>query len=100
MLTPWLSNAWAVVVLFLVPWGGGIPAGVLLAKSHGFTWPAVTFLYFISDVILAFIFEPIMWLVVAGAKRSAMMARVKLAFKMALERMTARHGTGLGPLAL
>src|SRR5690242_17030101 len=76
-ISTWLSHAWAVLALFLIPIGGGIPAGVLLAKSHGLAWPITTILYFISDVILAFIFEPLMWLFVAGAKRSPFFARIK-----------------------
>jgi uncharacterized membrane protein len=56
----WFAKAWEVLALFLIPIGGGIPAGVILARNHGFAWPMTTFLYFISDIILAFIFEPIL----------------------------------------
>ena len=28
-----------VLMLFLIPIGGGIPAGVLLARDHGLAWP-------------------------------------------------------------
>jgi hypothetical protein len=28
-----------VLMLFLLPVGGGIPAGVLLARAKGFAWP-------------------------------------------------------------
>ena len=39
MTAPW----WPVLTLFLVPAGGGIPPGVLLAKSRGIPWPETAF---------------------------------------------------------
>jgi ABC-type bacteriocin/lantibiotic exporter with double-glycine peptidase domain len=56
----YLKKSWDVLALFLIPVGGGIPAGVILARDLGFGWPSMTLLYFISDVILAFLFEPIL----------------------------------------
>lgn len=32
------SHFWKVLILFLVPIGGGIPAGVLLGRSYGMAW--------------------------------------------------------------
>jgi hypothetical protein len=95
-----LKNAWEVLVLFLIPVGGGIPAGVLLAKTRGLNWAIMIILYFISDVILACIFEPLMLLFIKGTRHSPFMARLKEAFKKTNEKMTAHYGTNLGPLAL
>lgn len=87
-------------MLFLIPIGGGIPAGVLLAKSRGIHWPLMVALYFISDVVLACVFEPLMLLFIRAAKNSRKVARFRDAFREAMRRTLARHGTGLGPLAL
>lgn len=54
------SDAWQVLLLFVIPIGGGIPAGVVLANSKGFGWPLMMFIYIISDLILAVVFEPLM----------------------------------------
>jgi len=37
-----------VLMLFLIPVGGGIPARVLLAERTGLAWPVTAVLYFIS----------------------------------------------------
>jgi hypothetical protein len=43
----------SVLLLFLLPVGGGIPAGVLMARSQGLAWPVTAGLYLVSDVLLA-----------------------------------------------
>ena len=58
--TDFFAHAWEVLVLFLFPFGGGIPVGVVVAKKYAITWPVTSFLYFISDVLLACAFEPLM----------------------------------------
>jgi len=50
----------SVLKLFIIPVGGGIPAGVLLAHAKGLTWPITTGLYLVSDLVLAIAFEPIL----------------------------------------
>jgi uncharacterized membrane protein len=87
-----LSNAWGVLTLFLIPIGGGIPAGVLLARSRNLQWPAMIILYFISDVILAFLFEPLMLLIIAAGKRSSFFARLTEAFKKSMKKTTSLYG--------
>ncbi|MFM8313304.1 MAG: hypothetical protein ACKOA8_03380 [Deltaproteobacteria bacterium] len=93
-------NAREVLALYLIPIGGGIPAGVLLAKSRGLHWTISAILYFISDVILAFIFEPLMLFVMRLGKNSEKMARVREAFRQSLKRTTAPYGHILSPLSL
>lgn len=95
-----ISSAWDVVLLFLIPIGGGIPAGVLLARNRSMDWPAMVVLYFISDVILACLFEPILLLMIAAGKRSPAVAKVRDALKKSMEKTTARFGSRLGPLSL
>lgn len=95
-----LSSAWDVLVLFLIPVGGGIPAGVLLARDRGLAWPIMAILYFISDIILACVFEPLMLLVIAAGKRFTFFARLREAFRKMRSKSTAQYGTRMGPLAL
>lgn len=95
-----LSSAWEVFGLFMIPVGGGIPAGVVLAKKRGLSWIIMTILYFISDICLAFLFEPITMLFVAAGKRSPLLARVKEAMKKSVKKQSANYGVNLGPLSL
>ena len=53
-------GALGAFLLFCVPIGGGIPAGVLMARNAGVSPPAMAVLYFLSDIVLAFTFEPIL----------------------------------------
>ena len=94
------SQYWKVLVLFIIPIGGGIPAGVLLAKNQGITWQITTILYFISDLILACAFEPLLLLFIATAKRVQFLDRLGIAMKERMKKITAHYGTGLGPFAL
>lgn len=95
-----LSKSWEVLLLFLIPIGGGIPAGVLLARNSGLSWVIMMILYFISDVILAFLFEPLMMLTIALGKRFSSISWVATLLKKSTERTTSRYGTSLGPLSL
>ena len=91
----------AVLWLFLIPVGGGIPAGVLLAKARGLSWPLTAALYLLSDLILALAFEPVLRLLVAGGRRVAFLARFAQAMKAATARSVAQWGSaGAGHFAL
>jgi len=81
-----------VLMLFLLPVGGGIPAGVLLASSNGLAWPITASLYLISDVILALAFEPVLRLFMALGKRNSRLARFGTAIKKAMARNAAHFG--------
>ncbi len=90
-----------VLLLFLLPIGGGIPAGVLLAQAKGFAWPLTAGLYLASDVLLALAFEPILRLLVWVAGRVPALARFRAAMKVAMARTVAHFGgTGAGPVML
>ncbi len=96
----WISSAWDVLALFLIPIGGGIPAGVILAKHHGFHWPATVVLYLISDVALALVFEPVVVLVKKLALRHAKLALAIRAIKAATEKIISKYGVNPNPLTL
>lgn len=89
----------SVLLLFLIPVGGGIPAGVLLAQSKGIAWPVTAGLYFVSDVILALAMEPVLRLFVVLGRRIGRVERFCAAFRQALLRSVPKvHGAG--PFAL
>ena len=94
------SSAWSVFLLFLIPVGGGIPAGVLLAHRRGIGWPAMSALYFISDVALACAFEPLLRLMIAAGRKAALIGRMTDALRHALRRTAALYGNAGGPLTL
>lgn len=94
------TSAWEVLVLFLIPIGGGIPGGVLLARNRGLSWLTMLVLYFISDVILACIFEPMMLFIIAGSKKVPFLVRFTEVMKKSVKKTTSNYGTTLGPLKL
>lgn len=98
-MTALATSGWEVFTLFVIPIGGGIPAGVVLARSRGIPWPGMMALYFLSDVLLAFVFEPIMWLVISWGKRSAKVTRFLDALKESVKRTSPQVGHALGPLS-
>jgi hypothetical protein len=91
----------SVLKLFLIPVGGGIPAGVLLAQTKGVAWPLTAALYLVSDIVLALAFEPVLRLLSWIAGKVPLLARFSAAYKAVATR-SAEHfsGTGAGPLAL
>ncbi|MDE2039796.1 MAG: hypothetical protein KGO96_08775 [Elusimicrobia bacterium] len=96
----WLSHSWKVLTLFLIPVGGGIPAGVLLARHYALPWPATTALYWLSDVILACLFEPLLKLMVVAGRHVALLGRLAQGLREAVRRTTALYGESNGPLGL
>jgi hypothetical protein len=90
-----------VLKLFLLPVGGGIPAGVLLASAKGLAWPITTGLYLVSDMVLAIAFEPILRILAAVAGKVPFLARFSAALKAVTARSVAHFsGTSAGPLSL
>lgn len=98
--TEFVSKLWDVFLLFAVPVGGGIPAGVLLAKSRGIDWVTMTGLYFISDLLLAILFEPMMLLFLWASRRYEFLARMGEAVKKSTSRTIAGFGAKPGPFLL
>lgn len=96
-----ITQMLAVLKLFLIPAGGGIPAGVMFAKARGVAWPVTTLLYLVSDVILALLFEPVLRLLAFICGRVSFLARAAAVMKAATAR-SVHHmsGTGAGPVGL
>lgn len=100
MSTDTVSHLRDVFLLFAIPVGGGIPAGVLLAKSRGIDWLTMTVLYFISDLLLAILFEPMMMAFVWIARHFKFLARLQEALRQSTHRTIASYGASPGPFML
>ena len=96
----WPAGAWGVLLLFLVPIGGGIPAGVLMARERGLVWPLVMALYMVSDVILAFVFEPLLRLLIMVGRAVPFIGRIARRLRTVVQKTSAKYGNAAGPLAL
>ena len=94
------SNAWQVFMLFAVPIGGGIPAGVVLAQSRGIGWLAMIILYFVSDILLAIIFEPTLKIFLWATTKSRFLARVHAVTRDITNKTIASYGAKPGPFLL
>lgn len=91
----------SVLKLFLIPVGGGIPAGVLLAQAKGLAWPVTTAIYLVSDIVLALAFEPVLRLLTIICGKFALLARFSAALKVATARSVYHFSqTGAGPIGL
>jgi hypothetical protein len=100
-LFPAPAQLFAVLKLFVIPVGGGIPAGVLLAQANGLAWPVTALLYLVSDILLAVAFEPILRLMAVLCGKVPVLARLGTILSAATARsVTHFGGTGTGPLAL
>ena len=100
-IVPPAANLLSVLKLFVIPVGGGIPAGVLLAKAHGMAWPVTTLLYLVSDLFLAVAFEPVLRLIAIVCGKVSFLSRISAALKAATARSVSHFGgTGAGPVAL
>ena len=95
-----LSSAWEVFRLFIIPIGGGIPGGVVLAQNRGIDWVGMTILYLLSDILLACVIEPVVLLFFGATRKSPFVARLRAVFQMSLSKITVHYGTPLGPLTL
>ena len=91
----------SVLKLFLIPVGGGIPAGVMLAQAKEMAWPFTTLLYLVSDIALALAFEPVLRLMAVIFGKISFLSRVGAAWKIASARSVSHiSGTGAGPIGL
>jgi hypothetical protein len=100
-MTDTATNMLSVLKLFLIPVGGGIPAGVMLAQTKGVVWPLTALIYLLSDIILAFLFEPVLRILAFICSKISYLSRVAAAMKAATSR-SVHHmsGTGAGPIGL
>ncbi|ABK99513.1 hypothetical protein [Pelobacter propionicus] len=100
-VVPSAANMLSVLKLFLIPVGGGIPAGVMLSQAKGVAWPVMTLLYLVSDIVLALAFEPVLRLIALICGEIAFLARISAVLKAATARSVSHFsGTGAGPIGL
>jgi hypothetical protein len=92
----WPHGWIGALILFCVPGGFGVPPGVLLAKQGGLGPAMTTTVYFLSDVLMALVFEPMLRGLAALARRRQRLVRVRDAYAVALGRMMPR-GNLAGP---
>jgi hypothetical protein len=57
------SGPVGVFLIFLLPWGPGAPAGIVLARREGLSPLLILGLYALSDVVTAVVLEPIVHLI-------------------------------------
>lgn len=95
-----LSSLWDIFLLFTIPVGGGIPAGVLMAQTRAIGWVEMGLLYLVSDILLAFCFEPIMKVFIWISRRSKFLTLWRESLKQTTAKMTAGYGASPGPFAL
>jgi hypothetical protein len=96
----WPTGTFGAFLLFLLPVGGGIPAGVLMARAGDVTPLVTVLLYFASDVVTAFIYEPLIlgahWL----GRRVAFVARLGKELEQLSNKVGLHGGGARGPLSL
>lgn len=97
-----LSDAWKVLGVYLIPFGGGIPGGVILAKNSNIPWGISMLLYFVSDIILACVFEPLMYafILMRDKYKFRFVALLSEAFKVSVQKAIAHYGHRTGPIVL
>jgi hypothetical protein len=96
----WPVGTLGAFLLFCVPIGGGIPAGVLMARNAGVSPPAMAVLYFFSDVVLAFTFEPILRVFAWLGRWIPPLARVGTWIRSLARRAGGQQTGSRGPLGL
>jgi hypothetical protein len=87
-------------LLFLVPIGGGIPLGVLMARDAGLSPLTMALMYFVSDIFMAVTHEPIFWLLGWLANLVPALGKVRDFFRRASQGTGLRDEGARGPLGL
>jgi len=96
----WPVGALGAFLLFCVPIGGGIPAGVLMARNAGVSPPVMAVLYFFSDLVLAVTFEPILVALAWLGRWIPPLARMGAAIRALATRAGGSQTGARGPLGL
>lgn len=79
-----VASGWfQVFMLFLLPWGPGAAAGIILARKVGLSLGLILGLYVLSDVVTAIILEPLVQQLRARGEKS----RVGKALLSSVERL-------------
>lgn len=96
----WPTGAWGAFILFLVPIGGGIPLGVLMARDAGVSPAIMALMYFVSDIFMAVTHEPFFMLLGWLAGIIPVLGKVRDFFARTSGRAGLRDGGKRGPLGL
>jgi len=95
----WPHGWYGVLLLFCIPGGMGIPPGVLLGNHGGLGPIVMTVLYFASDIVLACVFEPLLVILAALARRLPLLSRAGRAVLAGIKR-TMPAGSASAPLGI
>ncbi len=96
----WPAGGLGAFLLFLVPVGGGIPLGVLMARDGGVTPIVTAALYLVSDVVLAFTTEPLVLFLRWLGQRVPALGRLGDRLGRLTGQAGLRDGGARGPLGL
>jgi hypothetical protein len=95
-----VQDLWDVFLLFMIPGGGGIPAGAIVAHNRGLDWLTMSALYFASDVVLACLFEPVLKFLIRVSRKKIWLARFRAAMKLTMQKILAPYGVKPHPFIL
>jgi hypothetical protein len=96
----WPTGVWGAFLLFLIPIGGGIPAGVLMARDAGAPLPLIALLYFVSDVIQALTTEPMLQFALFVGRWIPLLRRLGERIARFTQRTALGDGSKRGPFSL
>lgn len=96
----WPSGALGAFLLFTFPVGGGIPSGVLRARDDGVPLPLIALLFLASDVLAAFLNEPIVLFATLLGGRIPLLGQLGRWFSRVTQRTGLQGGGRRGPLGL
>jgi hypothetical protein len=98
--TSWPAGGLGAFLLFLVPVGGGIPLGVLMARDAGVSPLITALLYLASDVVIACFAEPWLAFLRLVGRRISFLGRVGQRLSRLSGGAGLKDGGARGPLGL
>lgn len=96
----WPTGTLGVFLLFLVPVGGGIPLGVIMARNAGIPPPVTIGFYLVSDIVLAITTEPLIAFFAWLGRHVDVVRRIGGVFSRLAGRAGLDHSGKRGPLGL
>jgi hypothetical protein len=96
----WPTGFWGAFLLFLIPIGGGIPLGVLMARDAGVSPAVMALMYLVSDIFMAVTHEPFFILLGWLAGIIPALGKVRDFLARSTGRAGLRDGGARGPLGL
>jgi len=96
----WPTGFWGAFLLFLVPIGGGIPLGVLMARDAGVSPLVMAGMYLVSDIVMAVTHEPMFMFLGWLARIVPALGKVRDFLAKSTGRAGLRDGGTRGPMGL